>query len=468
LVNITPDGEFVGDAAQSWDVSADGLTYTFKLRDNVLFHDGTKVDAAAVKFSIDHIMDPETKSGMRTFYEAVKSVEAVDPLTVKVHMHQPYAFFLHMLAGYRTGLVFYSPSAAKKYSVDDRKTGKPEAVVGCGPFKLVEWVPNDHLIMDRFDKYFKKAEPYVDRVQVRIIKDPVTQIAALKAGEIDMILSFSPEHVDTLKAQVADAQIMTGPETTPMIAMMKVTVPCDGKPMSEQRCPHPLFGDNAMRKAIGCFGMDREEIVKIAFKGQATPWVGINPPGTLDTVNVNHMCPYDPAKAKAMLAEAGYGPSKPLTFEIITDTEKSVFNVIATVIKEQMSRIGVTANIKLVDKVTWMNTVLKDGPWDLEVEDLLSLLTLDSNGYLSMVGSSWNQSRHTDMKVNEYYERYARELDAVKRKALAKEFQEYMADKLYWNTVSGSPFYIVAQNRVKGYTYNGEFEVHYETVWLDK
>jgi ABC-type transport system substrate-binding protein len=468
LVNITPDGQFVGDAAKSWDVSADGLTYTFALRDNILFHDNTKVDAAAVKFSIDHIMNPDTKSGMRNFYEAVKSVEVVDPLTVKVHMKEPYAFFLHMLAGYRTGLVLYSPTAAQKYTLDDRKTGKPEAVVGCGPFKLVEWVPNDHLIMDRWEKYFIPEQPHVDRVMVRIIKEPLTQIAALKAGEIDMILSFSPEHVDILKAQVSDAQILTGPETTPMIAMMKVTVPCDGKPMSKDRCPHPIFGDNTMRKAVGCYGLDRAEIVKIAFKGQATPWVGMNPPGTLDTVDVNHLCPYDPAKAKALLAEAGYGPSKPLTFEIITDTEKSVFNVIATVIKEQMARLGVTANIKLVDKVTWMNTVLNDGPWDLEVEDLLSLLTLDSNAYLSVVGSSWNQSRHTDMKINEYYDQYGREMDAVKRKAIAKELQEYMADKLYWNTVSGSPFYIVAQRWVEGYTYNAEFEVHYDTVWLEK
>ena len=93
-----------------------------------------------------------------------------------------------------------------------------------------------------------------------------------------------------------------------------------------------------MRKAIGCYGIDRQEIVKIAFKGKATPWVGMNPPGTLDTVDVNHLCPYDQAKAKALLAEAGYGPAKPLTFEIMADTEKSVFNVIATVIKEQMAR----------------------------------------------------------------------------------------------------------------------------------
>jgi peptide/nickel transport system substrate-binding protein len=159
LVNITPNGQFVGDAAASWNVSPDGLTYTFKLRDNVLFHDGTNVDAAAVKFSMDRIRDPETKSGMRPFYAAVDHVEVVDPLTVRVHIKEPYAFFLHMLAGYRTGLVLYAPTATQKYSLEDRKKGNPQAVVGCGPFRLVEWVPGDHLVMDRWEKYFKAGEP---------------------------------------------------------------------------------------------------------------------------------------------------------------------------------------------------------------------------------------------------------------------------------------------------------------------
>jgi ABC-type transport system substrate-binding protein len=468
LVNITPDGKFTPDAAESWQMSPDGLLYTFKLRKNVLFHDGTKVDAAAVKFSIDRLMDPETKSAMRPFYAAVHSVEVVDPHTLQVRLKLPYAFFLHMLAGYRTGLVIYHPEATKKYTLDDRRQGKPEALPGCGPFKLVEWVQGTHLVMDRFDKYFLPGHPIVDRVIIRTIRDPITEMAAFKAGEIDFIASFSPEHVDTLKAQVPRAQFMTGKETTPMIFKMKVTMPKDGKPHATERIPHPLFNDVRVRKAVGCFGIDRKEIVKIAFKGQATPWVGIIPPGTMDAVDVNHLCPYDPAKAKALLAEAGYGPSKPLVFELMTSTEKSVFNVITTVIKEQLARIGVTANIRLVDKVAWMNTVNEDAPWDAEVEDLLSLLTLDSNGYLSMAGARWNQSRHTDMKVNDYYARYAREMDATKRKAIAKEFVEYSADKLYWNTISGSPFFMVAQPWVKGYTYNAEFEVHWDTVWLDK
>jgi peptide/nickel transport system substrate-binding protein len=469
LVNITPDGQFVPDAAASWEGSPDGKTYTFKLRDNVLFHDNTKLDAEAVKISIDRLMDPETKSGMRRFYEPVDRVEVVDPLTVRVHMKKPYAFFLHMIAGYRTGLVLYSPTFLKKPdAIDNMRRGEPGSVIGCGPFKFVEWVPGDHLVMDRWEKYFRPGLPYLDRVIVRVIRDPISQMAAFNAGEIDFIASFTPEHVNTLKTQNPKAQILTGKETTPMAALMKVTVPCDGKMMSKERCPHPIFGDQRVRKAVACYGMNRDEIVEIAFRGQATPWLGIIPPGTMDTVDVNHLCPYDPKRAQELLADAGFGPSNPLTFEIITDTEKAVFNAIATVIKEQMARIGVTANIKLVDKVTWMNTALKDGPWDMEVEDLLSLLTLDSNAYLSVTDSSWNQSRHTDTKVDEYYARYAAQMDPEKRQAIAKEFQEFMADKLYWNTVSGSPFYQVAKPWMKGYLYNAEFEVHYETVWLDK
>ncbi|MFQ5520403.1 MAG: ABC transporter substrate-binding protein [Candidatus Methylomirabilia bacterium] len=471
LVNITPEGKFVGDVAKSWSLSPDGKTYTFKLRDNAVFHDGTKVDAAAVKFSIDRLKDPKTKSGMRRFYAPVHSVEVVDPLTVQVRLKHTYAFFLHMIAGYRTGLVLYSPTATKKYSLNDRKTGRPEAVAGCGPFKLVEWFQGSHLIMDRFDKYFVPGRPYLDRVHVRVIKDPVTQMAAFKAGEVDFIASFSPEHVDTIKLQSPKAQILTGPETTPMVAFLKVTVPKDGKPdplMKKERLPHPVFGDIRVRKAVACYGMDREEIVKIAFKGQATPWAGMIPPGTPDTVNVNARCSYDPAKAKALLAEAGYGPSKPLTFDIVANTEKSVFNIIATVIKEQMTRIGVTANIKVVDKSTWLDLALRDGPWDMFIEDFLSLLSLDSNAYLSVVNSSWNAARHQDTKVDAYYAAYAKELDPAKRKAIARELQEYAVDKLYWNAVSGSPFFQIAQPWMKGYTYNAEFEVHYDTVWLDK
>src|SRR5947199_5178086 len=237
--------------------------------------------------------------------------------------------------------------------------------------------------MDRFDTYYHQGFPYLARVVIGVINDPITQMAAFKAGEVDFIVDFSPEHVDTLRAQNPRAQIMTGKETTPMVAQMKVTVPKDAKPMSKDRAPHAIFNDIRVRKAIGCYGIDRKEIVKIAFKGQATPWVGIIPPGTPDTADVTHLCPYDPAKAKALLADAGYGPQKPLTFELMTNTEKSVFSVITTVIKEQMARIDVPTNIRLTDKVSWMNVATQDGPFDMYVEDLASLMSVDQNSFLS-------------------------------------------------------------------------------------
>ena len=469
LITIAPDGKFLPDAAESWQISSDGLLYTFKLRKNVVFHDGTKVDAAAVKANIDHIMDPKVGSSVRPFYQAVHSVEVVDPSTVQIRLKHPYAFMLHTLAVYRMGLVLYSPAALQKYSPEDRRAGKPDAEASCGPFKLVEWVKGSQLVMDRFDKYYEPGIPYLDRVIIRTIKDPVTQMAALKAGEIDFIVDFSADHVDTVRAQNPGAQILTGKETTPMVAMMKVTVPADGKPGAKERAPHPIFGDIRVRKAVGCYGIDRKEIVKIAFKGQATAWAGIIPPGTVDAVDVTSACPYDPTRAKALLGEAGYGPQKPLTFEILTNTDKAIFNVIATIIKEQLARIGVNTNIRLVDKVTWLNGVVaKDGPFDMYVEDLAALMVIDQNLYLSGTTAAWNSVRHTDTKVDEFYARYASELDPVKRKTIAKEFQEFSVDKLYWNTISGSPFYEIAQPWMKGYVYQAEFKVRYHTVWLDK
>jgi peptide/nickel transport system substrate-binding protein len=468
LVDLAPNGKIVGDAAAAWRVSDDGLTYTFRLRDDVFFHDGTQLDAAAVKFSIERIMDPKTGSGMRRFYTSVKDVDVIDPLTVRIHLKRPYAFFLPMLAAYRTGLILYSPTATHQYDLEARKRGNPKAVVGCGPFKLVEWVPGIHLIMERWERYFRPGLPLLDRVLIRVMKDPFTQLAAFQAGEIDFMASFTPEHVGTLTAQNPDAIVMTKKETTPMTAMMKVTVPCDGIPMSTPRCPHPIFGALKVRKAVGCSGIDREGIVKVAFRGLATPWVGMIPPGTLDTVDVNSLCPYDADKATAMLAEAGYGPDHPLRFTILTDNEKAVFHAIATVIQEQMRRIGVDTEIKMIDKSSWETILTKDGPWDMYVEDLVTQFTPDSNAYLAVTTSPWNASRHTDTRVDDYFDRYAYELDATKRQALARDLQYYMAEHLYWNTVSGSPFYQVAQPWVKGYIFNGEFAVHYDTVWLDK
>ena len=160
LVNITPDGKFVGDAAESWQVSPDGLLYTFKLRKNVLFHDGTPVDAAAVKFSIDRLMDPATKSGMRSFYEAVHSVEVLDPAApCRSGSSSPTPSCSTCWP--RTARAWSSTRRPPPRSTPSRTGSRasPGRWSGAGPFKLVEWVKGSHLVMDRFDKYFEPGLP---------------------------------------------------------------------------------------------------------------------------------------------------------------------------------------------------------------------------------------------------------------------------------------------------------------------
>ena len=148
-------------------------------------------------------------------------------------------------------------------------------------------------------------------------------------------------------------------------------------------------------------------------------------------MDVNHLCPYDQAKAKALLAEAGYGPQKPLTFELMADTEKCVFNVIATVIKEQMARIGVTANIRLVDKVSWMNTHaagravghVRRGPRCRCMTHRQQRLPVDQHVVLEPARATTTpRSTSTTPATRGRW-------TPAKRKAIAKEFQEFMADK---------------------------------------
>src|SRR5437773_3195533 len=137
LVSMTPDGNFIPDAAESWQVSPDGLLYTFKLRKNVLFHDGTKVDAAAVKFTFDFVLDPANRANMRQFLGAVHSVEVVDPHTVQIRLKQPYALMMHVLAIYRMGMIIISLTVTHKYSPEERRAANPEAQVRCRRFGLV-------------------------------------------------------------------------------------------------------------------------------------------------------------------------------------------------------------------------------------------------------------------------------------------------------------------------------------------
>src|SRR5262249_19080223 len=169
---------------------------------------------------------------------------------------------------------------------------------------------------------------YLDKVIFKVLNDPISQVTALKAGEVDMLNSMSPELTRGLR-QSKNVTVLGGLQTTPMAAMLQGT--------------RPPFDDLRVRKAIECYGTNRQGIAEKAQLGLAEPLACMVAVDVQGYVDLNAMCPYDPEKARTLLKEAGYDASRPLQFTMLTDNEKQVFANIATLLKEQYRKLGVEA-----------------------------------------------------------------------------------------------------------------------------
>src|ERR671925_1060573 len=451
LLTLDKDLQPVPDLAKRWEVRPDGLAYTFYLQEGVKFHDGTDMDAKAVKWNFDHMMDPQTRAFTRVFYKDVQAVEVVDPYTVRFVLQEPNYMFPLVVAGYRLGFPMTSPTAFETMSEQERRSHP----VGTGPFKLLEWVPNDHITLVRNEHYWKQGLPYLDKVIFKVLNDPISQVTALKAGEVDMLNSMSPELTRGLR-QSKNVTVLGGLQTTPMAAMLQVT--------------RPPFDDLRVRKAIGCYGTNRQEIVEKAQLGLAKPLVSMAAVDVKGYVDLTALCPYDPEKARALLKEAGYNESKPLHFTILTDNEKQVFSNIATLLKEQYRKLGAEAKVEVQDKVTWMTYMVGKNrcQWDQSVEDLASIITVHHNSYITETTAPFNLSCHTDAKVDELYRQIKLAPTEAERQTRSEALQRYMVDNMYWVSVSTSPHFKALRKPVKDFVYQGEIRFSLEQVWLDK
>ena len=254
LLTLTPPPELkiVPELAKSWEVLDEGKTYLFHLEEGVQFHDGTDFDAQVAKWNIDRIRDPEVKAWVRPYYEDIEHVEAVDTYTLRVRMKEPSGALLMALAGYFRGIPMVSPTAVAKYGED--WTRHP---VGTGPFMLKEWIPGQHVLLIKNPHYFKQGLPYLDALDCRIMKDPLTATTALRAGEIDFIVRIPLQQVPILERSPG-LTLVTGPAMIPTVGLLNLRV----KP----------FNDLRARRAIGGYGLDRAEIARVAFQGAPNRW----------------------------------------------------------------------------------------------------------------------------------------------------------------------------------------------------
>src|SRR5713226_684115 len=450
LLTITPPPELkiVPDLAKSWEVLDAGKTYVFHLEEGVKFHDGTDFDAEAAKWNIDRILDPEVKSWVRPYYEEIDTVEVVDKYTLRIRMKQPSGALLTALGGYFQGIPMISPKAFETYGKD--WLYHP---VGTGPYIFKEWVPGKHVILEKNPNYFRKGLPYIDTLEFRIMKDPLTASTALRAGEIDFITRVPMQQVPLLEKSPG-VKVITGPEMAPTIALLNMRV----KP----------FDDVRARRAVGGYGLDRVEIAKVAFQGRAKPLVSIVPPGVPDAIDLNEMYPYRPDEAKRLLKELGFDSKNPFKFTILIANQDVTMADVAALLKEQMAKIGVEAKIQLVDQTAAVDRVLVKHDFDMHISSFANLRDINQRSVSFFKGRQSDYMGIDDPKLEAMVHQWRRALDPEKRKAISADIQRRLADQLEWVNVTTYPFFEAYRHTVKNFPFYNRAYLFFDTTWLEK
>jgi peptide/nickel transport system substrate-binding protein len=306
--------------AQSWDISNAGKTYTFKLRPNVKFHNGQTMTGEDVKYSIERVLDPKTASPWRSWLEPIKEIKVVDPLTVQMNLDAPYPL-LGSFAGMRA-------SGIVPKGIAEKENLKIKAV-GTGPFRLAEYVPQDHLTYARHADYWDKPLPYLDGMVFKVLTEENARIAALRAGQV---------HYAFLSSQGA-AQFEGVPNVTvakspfAWVALHYINV--YRKPLDDARVRR------AMRMAV-----DTGEVIQKSVYGAGVP-SGPVPTGYGDWYVDPKTLPYlkpDLEGARKLLAEAGY-PNGGFKIEIKCSPQYPEFVANSLIVQESLKKLNIDVTV---------------------------------------------------------------------------------------------------------------------------
>jgi peptide/nickel transport system substrate-binding protein len=435
------------DLATSWTISDDGKVYTFKLRKGVKFHDGTPFNAEAVKYNFDRMLDknhPEHDTGpfpLAFFFSSIDKVEVVDDLTVKFTLKQPYAPFLSNLA-YPTGLIV-SPTAVKKYGKDFGRHP-----VGTGPFKFEEWDSNAKVVVSRNDDYWGGA-PKLDAVVFRPITDANTRVAELMAGGIDLMVEVPP---DSLKNLSGDANYkvyqQAGPHLWFLILNMK-----EGP-----------FKDKRVRQAVN-YAINKKALVDNVLQGTAEIAAGPTPPAFGWAYDKKlKPYPYDVAKAKKLIKEAG-AEGKEVTF-YVTEGGSGMLDPIpmGAAIQADLAKVGLKVKIETYEWNTFLGKVnpglegkadMAEMAWMTNDPDTLPYLALRTDAWPDKGG--FNSGYYSNPKVDELLERARTSTDQAERAKLYRQMQEIVHDDAPWAFIANWKQNAVSSAAVKGFKLQPSF-----------
>lgn len=337
LTRFASDGSIIPGLAQSWVISDDGLTYTFKLAEGVTFHDGTTMDAEDVKFSLDRARAEDSANAQKALFASIADVEAVDASTVKITLSAPNGSLLFNLAW--GDAVIVAPE-----SIENIK----QAPVGTGAFKFANWVQGDNITLEKNADYWGTPAK-LDKVTFKFISDPTAAFAAVMAEDVDVFAGYpAPENVPQFEADPRFQVIVGNTEGETILSTNNKMPPFDNVKVRE-----------AMAHAI-----DRQAIIDGAMFGLGTPIGTHFAPHNPDYVDLTADSAYDPEKAKALLAEAGFAEGFTTTLKL---PPPSYARRGGEIIAAQLREVGIQTEITNLEWAQWLEEVFKGKDYGLTI-----------------------------------------------------------------------------------------------------
>jgi ABC-type transport system substrate-binding protein len=452
LLAYDDSGEISPNLAQSWTISPDGKVYTFRIRRGVKFHNGKELTAEDTAWTINYIRNPKNAAYAHARSATVIRAEAQDPYTMRVFLQQPTPGLLAAFSEIKVGIV------VGKESVEEGRARPTAFPSGTGPFKFVDWLPQQRIVFERFADYWGPQKPLLDRVVFRPIEDGTVRFAALRAGDLDMMRGTAYQ----LAQEIREGKFQGITSIEPRFTQNKrIAFNVVGSP----------FENKKLRQAVA-YAINQKDIIDGVYYGLADPIEQQYPKGHEWYIKGVPTFSYDPEKARALLNEAGY---KGETFDLLVPPESDDPQV-ASIIQNQLRKIGMSVNLK-VTGVAARETIAQKGAYQMDQRganfDPDPSVTYDADFKCDEKRVS-NRTGYCDKEVDALLDRARVELDVAKRKEL---FKQVLTKGFYEDAVyvpigfMSKPFAL--RDHVKGFTTNREAKfrwsrggVHY--VWLDK
>jgi peptide/nickel transport system substrate-binding protein len=389
LVNVDAAYNYTPGLAKTW-TQVDPQTWEFDLVDNATFHNGEHITSADVAFTFERIFDPALAAPNAVFLQAIESVETEGDYKVRFKLKSPWGSFLADLAA--------------AFNIVNEKgiaSGDPRLnPVGTGPFKLTEWVQDDHVTLDRWENYHVPDRPYLDRVIFKAISDDIVRLTGLQTDELQWAMQVPLQKVDELKSDGGDIKVTVGKPYLPDFLYLNAS--------------KPPFNDARVRQAVAAC-VNRSEIVQVAFFGQAEEATEAIYSGNPLYTGIN---PWsggpDPEKAKALLAEAGIDK---LEFQL--DGQPQVPTQLKTlqVLQQQLKSAGIETTIQNYDSGEWV-TRLFAKEYSATVSYWSATLDPVHFYYPGLLSTSgWNVTGYGTPEMDEALNTFAQATEPEARKA---------------------------------------------------